>query len=144
MGQSPLHSCLTEENNALFTMKLTRRQTMKRASEFAMVRAEGSSAAGRFLVLSTAPLPRQQANEAAIHESRFGIITTRKLGHAVVRNTLRRRVREIVRAHGEPLSTGRYVVVIPRIHAVTASYEQLEHDIIKQMKRLLRTENKAC
>lgn len=126
-------------------MKLTRRQTMKRASEFAMVRAEGSSAAGRFLVLSAAPLSGgAAAADAEAAESRFGIITTRKLGHAVVRNMLRRRVREILRAHGEPLSTGRYVVIIPRIHASTASYEQLERDFIKQMKRLLRTETKAC
>lgn len=125
-------------------MKLTRRQTMKRASEFAMVRAEGSSAAGRFLVLSAAPLPREAASDAGTAESRFGIITTRKLGHAVTRNLLRRRVREILRAHGEPLSTGRYVVIIPRIHAATASYEQLERDFIKQMKRLLRGESKVC
>lgn len=125
-------------------MKLTRRQTMKRASEFAMVRAEGSSAAGRFLVLSAALFPRETASDAGTAESRFGIITTRKLGHAVIRNLLRRRVREILRAHGEPLSTGRYVVIIPRIHAATASYEQLERDFIKQMKRLLRGESKVC
>ena len=125
-------------------MKLTRRHTMKRASEFAMVRAEGSSAAGRFLVLSSAPLPAAAVSETPATESRFGIITTRKLGHAVVRNLLRRRVREILRAHGAPLSTGRYVVVIPRIHAATASYEQLERDFKKQMQRLLRAEKQAC
>lgn len=124
-------------------MKLTRRHTMKRASEFAMVRAEGSSAAGRFLVLSSAPLPGKDEAPSA-PASRFGIITTRKLGHAIVRNLLRRRVREILRAHGEPLSTGRYVVVIPRIHAATASYEQLERDFKKQMQRLLRAEKQAC
>ena len=121
-------------------MKLTRRHTMKRASEFAMVRAEGSSTAGRFLVLSSAPLPLS----AKAQSSRFGIITTRKLGHAVVRNMLRRRVREIIRAHGEPLSTGRCVVIIPRIYAAKASYEQLERDFIKQMQRLLRAESRAC
>ena len=126
-------------------MQLTRHQTMKRASEFAMVRAQGSSAAGRFLVLSSASLPRDAAaSNTGTAESRFGIITTRKLGHAVVRNLLRRRVREIIRAHGEPLARGRCVVVIPRIHAATASYEQLERDFIKQMRRLLRIENKAC
>lgn len=126
-------------------MKLTRRQTMKRASEFAMVRAEGSSAAGRFLVLSAAPLSCGVAtSDTEGAESRFGIITTRKLGHAVVRNLLRRRVREILRAHGEPLSKGHYVVIIPRIHATTASYEQLERDFIKQLKRLLRTKTTAC
>ena len=70
---------------------------MKRASEFAMVRAQGSSAAGRFLVLSTLPY---SGEGAGAKESRFGIITTKRLGHAVVRNLLRRRVRELLRAHG--------------------------------------------
>lgn len=112
-------------------MQLTRRQTMKRASEFAMVRAKGSSHAGRFLVLSTVPLPDSKPDA----ESRFGIITTRKLGHAVVRNLLRRRIREILRAHGSPLSKGHYVVLIPRVRASVASYQQLEQDFLSLLKR---------
>jgi ribonuclease P protein component len=120
------------ETNALFTMQLTRHQTMKRASEFAMVRANGSSTAGRFLVLSTLPYTGEGAGAK---ESRFGIITTRKLGHAVVRVLLRRRVREILREHGDPLQYGHYVVIIPRHTAATASYQELEKDFQKLLKR---------
>lgn len=118
-------------------MQLTRHQTMKRASEFAMVRAQGSSAAGRFLVLSTLPYTGEGAGA---QESRFGIITTRRLGHAVVRNLLRRRVREILRAHGTPLERGHYVVVIPRHTAATASYSELEKDFCRLLKRRHFTE----
>ena len=113
-------------------MQLTRHQTMKRASEFAMVRAKGSSAAGRFLVLSTLPY---SGEGVGAKESRFGIITTRKLGHAVVRVLLRRRVREILREHGDPLQYGHYVVIIPRHTAATASYQELEKDFQKLLKR---------
>ena len=95
---------------------------MKRASEFAMVRAQGSSAAGRFLVLSTLAYTGEGAGAK---ESRFGIITTKRLGHAVVRNLLRRRIREIVRAHGEPLEHGHYVVLLHNI--------QLQHCLVTQM-----------
>ncbi len=111
-------------------MQLTRRQTMKRASEFAMVRKEGSSDSGRFLVLGTCALPA-----GADAASRFGIITTKRVGHAVTRNLLRRRVREILRAHGDPLARGLYVVIILRNRAAWADYAALEKDFLKLLAR---------
>lgn len=123
-------------------MQLTRRQTMKRASEFALVRAAGSSRAGRFLILSTAPLPAEQA-DAAGGESRFGIITTRRMGHAVKRVLARRRVRELLRRHGEPLANGRYVVVVVRTSAADAAFADLEQDFLRLLKRTLNKQA-AC
>lgn len=122
-------------------MQLKRHHTMKRASEFAMVRAQGSSAAGRFLVLSTLPYTGEGAGAK---ESRFGIITTRRLGHAVVRNLLRRRIREILREHGEPLQHGHYVVLIPRHTATTAAYSELEKDFRRLLKRKHFTDSATC
>lgn len=115
-------------------MQLTRRHTMKRASEFAMVRTEGSSEAGRFLVLN---LARKPDAGAATQPSSFGIITTKRLGHAVVRNLLRRRVREILREHGEPISRGFNVVLVLRHRAVFADYARLEAEFLKLLRRHL-------
>lgn len=103
---------------------------MKRAREFATVRTHGTSAAGRFLVLSTAPL----TGDASRH-SLFGIVATKRVANAVVRNRLRRRVREILRACGEPLSRGLYVVIILRHRAVYASYRDLQADLLKLLPR---------
>lgn len=111
-------------------MQLKRCHTMKRAYEFAEVRARGASEAGRFLVLSTAPAP----SGAAAH-SLFGIITTKRVGNAVCRNQLRRRVREILRAHGAPLAKGLYVVIILRNRAAHADYGALERDFLKLLQR---------
>lgn len=108
---------------------------MKRASEFAMVRSEGKSEAGRFLILSTAPLPK------AGEHSRFGIITTKRIGHAVVRNLLRRRVREILRAHGDAISTGLYVVIVVRNRAAMTDYAGLEKDFLKLLARRQKSQN---
>ena len=125
-------------------MQLTRRQTMKRASEFALVRAAGSSRAGRFLILGTAPLPAEQADAAGGGaESRFGIITTRRMGHAVERVLARRRVREILRKHGDPLAKGRFVVVVVRASAANAAFAELEQDFLRLMKRTLNKQA-AC
>ena len=111
---------------------------MKRASEFAMVRKVGKSEAGRFLILSTAPLPRAEAS------SSFGIITTKRIGHAVLRNLLRRRVREILRAHGEPLAKGLYVVIVVRNRAAMTDYAGLEKDFCKLLARVTRTRVTPC
>ncbi len=115
---------------------------MKRAFEFAHVRHGGQGSAGRFLVLSLAALPTSECLQASCDttrssgSSRFGIIVTKKVGNAVVRNTLRRRVREIIRAHGDSISDGYYVVVILRHRANFATYEQMEKDFKKCLKRL--------
>ncbi len=119
-------------------MQLTRRQTMKRAFQFAMVRTEGTSDMGRFLILGTAPLPK-----GPTAPSRFGIITTKRVGHAVTRNLLRRRVRELLRTHGSPLEQGHYVVLVVRNHAAKASYAELEKDLLKLLARRRRRQTKA-
>ena len=124
-------------------MQLTRGHTMKRASEFAMVRTQGSSLAGRFLVLSLCPLPRpaQETGNGEVtapEHSRFGIITTKKLGHAVTRNLLRRRMREILRQHGGPLETGYYVVLILRKPAAEADFAALEKDFLRLLQRSMK------
>lgn len=115
---------------------------MKRASEFAHVRTQGASHAGRFLVLSTAALP---GDTAAARHSRFGIITTKRVGCAVCRNRLRRRVRELLRAYAAPLSAGRYVVIILRQRAAQATYAALERDLLKLISRAaLPTGSQPC
>lgn len=113
-------------------MQLKRSQTMKRAGEFAMVRAAGQSETGRFLILNTAPVPPLGGRPAP---SRFGIITTRRVGHAVTRNLLRRRVRELLRAYGEPLANGFYVVIIVRKRAAMTDYRGLQKDFLKLLDK---------
>ncbi len=110
-------------------MQLRRSNTMKRASEFAMVRKAGKSEAGRFLILSTAPLAQPEES------SRFGIITTKRIGHAVLRNLLRRRMREILREHAAPLARGLYVVIVVRNRAAMTDYAGLEKDFLKLLAR---------
>lgn len=103
---------------------------MTRAFQFARVRNEGASIAGRLIVLSAAPLPDPE------EPSKFGIICTKKLGGAVIRNKLRRRVREILRASGEPFQHGLHMVCILRWRAVEASYADLAKDWQKTARKL--------
>lgn len=103
---------------------------MTTRAEFARVRKDGRAKAGRFVVLSTLA-------DADLPHLMVGFIATRRVGKAHDRNTLRRRLREIVRQHAADFDDlRRYVVTIPRPGAVEASFGDLEKDWLKQARRL--------
>ncbi|MGC6426983.1 MAG: ribonuclease P protein component [Akkermansiaceae bacterium] len=111
-------------------MKLSRQQRMRDWSEFQAVRTNGQSQAGRFLVVGA-------CEDASLDDRRFGFITSKKASKkAVVRNLLRRRFREIVRKWGGALPIHYRFVTIARYRAADASFQELEADWIKTVKRL--------
>lgn len=63
--------------------------------------------------------------ERAELPSRIGLTVSGKVGGAVVRNRVRRRLRELYRAHREFLPPGLEVVVIARAGSAGASWAQL-------------------
>ena len=63
-------------------------------------------------------------------ENRVGFTVTVKLGHAVVRNRIRRRLREIYRLHETELLRGTELVIVARGRSVDAPYRLLERDFL--------------
>ena len=57
--------------------------------------------------------------------NRVGITVSKKLGHAVVRNRTRRRLREIYRLNEAQFQPGWDIVVVARTRAVEAPFEKL-------------------
>ena len=57
--------------------------------------------------------------------NRVGITVGKKLGHAVVRNRVRRRLREVYRLHEEQFKPGYDIVVVARTRAIHADFETL-------------------
>ena len=66
---------------------------------------------------------------------RIGFTTPRALGKAVVRNRIRRRVREAVRLHLEQLSPEWSIVFNPRRKAMEAPFPELEREIVRLFLR---------
>jgi ribonuclease P protein component len=91
---------------------------LTRGSEFARLKRDGRTTAGKFMVFSVLLESEGLA--------RIGIITSRRVGGAVVRNRIRRRVREIFRAMRTNLRPGVLLVVIARQRAATATFGALE------------------
>lgn len=102
---------------------------MTARSEFARVREGGQSKGGRFLVMAT-------LEDSALDGCKFGFVTSKRVGNAVIRNRVRRRLRAITREQGGQLQTGRYVVLIARWRAAEASFQELEDDWLKLIVRL--------
>jgi ribonuclease P protein component len=104
----------------------TRRLT--RTSEFDCVKERGHSERGKFMVLGVLAVQSSGA-------SRIGFVTSRRLGSAVVRNRVRRRLREIVRKHQHDLRENFWIVLIARGDATNASYRSLEDEWLRLAKR---------
>lgn len=69
-------------------------------------------------------------------EFRYGLITGRKLGGAVVRNRIRRLLREVIRAHRAEIAPGWHLVLIGRWKAPQATLAEIETDWLRLAKRL--------
>jgi ribonuclease P protein component len=68
-------------------------------------------------------------------ETKTGLITSKRLGGAVARNRVRRRLREIVRTARPDLQSGVWLVLIARRHAVDAPFELLRREWLQLAQR---------
>jgi ribonuclease P protein component len=80
------------------------------------------------------PLLVARFRRTDLETTRFGLSTGRKLGGAVVRNRVRRRLRQILRAMAPSFQPGWDVLIIARPAVVAASYD----DIAEALGRLLQ------
>jgi len=64
-------------------------------------------------------------------ENRLGITVSNKIGNAVVRNRVRRRMREIYRQNEARLARGIDLVVVARAKSAAADYSGLEKDFCR-------------
>ncbi|GEM_PF-162300 len=98
---------------------------LRKASEFQAVRNSGKSWAHPLLVLRSRP------NGLAV--TRFGFSVAKRIGKAVVRNKVKRRLRECVRQ--APVKGGWDVVFIARQPAAQATYQELVRDALELLGR---------
>lgn len=65
------------------------------------------------------------AKKNRLSQNRVGITVSKKLGGAVVRNRVRRRLREVYRLNESRFLPGYDIVVVARSRAVEASFQEL-------------------
>ena len=104
------------------------RDTLKKNSDFRRLYAKGKSAATPYLVV--------YCRKNRLERNRAGYTVSTKLGHAVVRDRVRRRLREIVRLNAPSVKPGYDLVLVARSRAVEAEYKTLERAYLTACKKL--------
>jgi ribonuclease P protein component len=66
-------------------------------------------------------------------QSRFGFSIKKAIGGAVVRNRIRRRVREVVRCHRQEIPQGWDFVIHPKKAVARAAFAVVTADLLKLM-----------
>ena len=99
---------------------------LSRPQDFAALQREGTT--------RSHPLLSVRFRRTDLETTRFGLSTGRKLGGAVVRNRVRRRLREALRVMAPSFQPGWDVLIIARPALVEADHDAL----VGALSRLLR------
>lgn len=104
---------------------MQRRSRISGQKRHSQIHREGSSAANRLLVI------RYLANE--LDHTRFAFVVSKRVGNAVVRNKVKRRLREVVRTR--PLTAGWDAVFIARRGIERASFGEVSRAAWNLLRR---------
>lgn len=113
---------------------MQREQRLRRADDFAAVYRRGRSWANELLVLKAIPRSEELSpKRVAAGDNRYGFAVGKRVGKAVLRNRIRRCLREIVRKL--PASPGWDTVLVARGPAAGASFVQLQRAVEDVFRR---------
>lgn len=107
---------------------MRRRYRLRRNSDFQRVRQLGQSYASPLMVLAFL------RNE--LDHSRFGFVVSKRLGKAVRRNKIKRRMREAVRLRLPDIKPGFDLVFIARQATRRASYADIDRAVEQLLERV--------
>ena len=102
--------------------------TLKQNYEFRRLYQKGASSAGSCMVL--------YCRKNKLDHNRLGLTASVKLGHAVVLNRARRRLREVYRLNSPRLRTGWDIILVARGRTVTASWKELNDTFLRLCRKL--------
>lgn len=98
------------------------------SAEFARVRTEGKPVHGKMLVLGV-------LKSGSEEDGRIGFVTSRRVGGAVIRNRVRRLLREVFRVMRPHLVPGLWLVVVAKSPAAKASLAVLAEECSQLARR---------
>lgn len=89
---------------------MNKKHRLSRSADFERVYRHGKSVAGRYAVLYYFDRPGNESRG----EPRLGVSVSKKVGGAVVRNRVKRTVKEVFRRHQDAMAPGYDYVIIAR------------------------------
>lgn len=100
---------------------------LRKSSEFKLVMNRGKKSVSSELVVFAHP---------GKADSRLGLVVSKKVGNAVVRNKVKRRLREAFRALRGDLKEPLDIVTIARHRAALVDFKQLTYSLNRSIKRI--------
>jgi len=101
---------------------------LRKNHEFKRLYNKGRSAASQCAVV--------YCRRNGLPENRLGVTVSTKLGGAVVRNRIRRRLKEVYRLNEEKLSAGFDIVLVARMRSAHAGFKELESSLLSIFRNL--------
>jgi ribonuclease P protein component len=107
---------------------MKRRYRLRKNSDFQRVRHLGRSEVDRLIVLI--------ALSNGLGHSRFGFAVSKRIGKAVKRSKIRRRMREATRLRQSQIKPGWDVLLIARVPIRDVSYQETDRSICRLLKKM--------
>ena len=107
---------------------MKRAVTLKENYEFRRLYQKGTSAVGSGMVV--------YCRKNRLGHNRLGVTVSVKLGHAVVHNRARRRLREVYRLNSGKLAQGYDIILVARGRTLSASWKELNETFLRLAKKL--------
>ena len=100
---------------------------ISRGKEYNCIYNKGRRMAGKYMIVFS--------KENQLSHNRFGIVTSKKIGNAVIRNRAKRQIREVIRKNLNNLRPGFDVVVVARFNIKDTSFELIEKEFLRLMRK---------
>lgn len=120
------HGCM--DAPAPRALKFARAMRLKQGRDFSRIRRQGQRVATGCVIVNWHRLGAQA-------EPRLGVVTSRRVGNAVVRSRARRLLREVFRVHQHDLAQGVDVVLVARPSIADKGYGGVEKDFLATMRK---------
>ncbi len=107
------------------TQRLPKRRRIRKRSEFVRIQQNYRGRRTPHFVVIVAPGPEPLG--------RLGITVSKKIGNAVQRNRIKRRIREFFRLHGNKLQPAHDLLIIARAGADRLSFRDVESELARAL-----------
>lgn len=112
---------------------------IRKSRDFRLIQRRGSKLKSRDFLFIFLPAHRVQKSS---HRSRFGLVVSKKVGNAVCRNLVKRRLREACRKHKNTLKTSDNIVIIAFASALRRSQKEVDAQICDGFDKLNKRSQK--
>lgn len=108
---------------------------IRKSRDFRLIQKRGSKLKSRDFLFIFLPFHRVPN---ALNNPRFGLVVSKKVGNAVCRNLVKRRLREACRRHKYLMSTSLNVVIVAFASAFYRTQEEVDIQIVEAFNKLNR------